>query len=55
MAKGFQKPTRDLRKPTGKTKPPASQASPFAVRAGLSAKPKLGEKLTDKPAEKKPK
>jgi hypothetical protein len=45
MSKGFQKPNKEIRKPKSvKTKPPASQASPFAVRAGLSAKPKPGDK-----------
>jgi hypothetical protein len=38
MAKGFQKGNREVRKPKSvKTKPPAAQTSPFAVRAGMSA------------------
>jgi hypothetical protein len=38
MSKGYQKPNKEVRKPKSvKTKPPASQASQFAVRAGLSA------------------
>ena len=47
MAKGQQKGNREARKPKAeKQKPPAAQASPFAVRAGLSPAPK--------PAGKKP-
>jgi hypothetical protein len=45
MAKGFQKSNREARKPKSpKTKPPASQSSQFAVRAGLSAGGKPGAK-----------
>lgn len=45
MAKGQQKGNREVRKPKAeKQKPPASQASPFAVRAGMSPAPKPGGK-----------
>lgn len=45
MPKGNQKGNREVRKPKStKTKPPAAQASQFAVRAGLSAAPKAGGK-----------
>lgn len=46
MAKGMQKGNREVRKPKSpKAKPPAAQASPFAVRAGMGpqAKP-VGKK-----------
>jgi hypothetical protein len=45
MAKGNQKGNREVRKPKQeKQKPPAAQASPFAVRAGMSSAPKSGGK-----------
>ena len=45
MAKGNQKGNREVRKPKAeKQKPPASQASPFAVRAGMSPPAKTGGK-----------
>ena len=45
MAKGNQKGNREVRKlKAEKSKPPASQASPFAVRVGLTPAPKTGGK-----------
>jgi hypothetical protein len=45
MAKGNQKGNREVRKPKAeKQKPPASQASPFGVRAGISPAAKTGGK-----------
>ena len=46
MAKGMQKGNREVRKPKSpKSKPPISQASPFAARAGMGPQVKpLGKK-----------
>ena len=46
MAKCIQRGNREMRKPkSAKPKPPASQASPFVVRAGMVAAPKpIGKK-----------
>ncbi len=45
MAKSQDKGNREIRKPKKeKSKPPASQASPFAARGGATSAPKPGGK-----------